>query len=131
MPGIQVSAAKAIKSCFNQSVCSIIKFFLARDAYDCRVQSLRRPDAAEEGNNVVFIFPHGHFEGSIVISVSGRVTLIQRKPRAALAAAAPVPGSQIGFGKNQQSRRPSRAEFINGVKPLGEELELANVRSEK
>ena len=27
MPGIQAAAANAIKSCFNQSVCSIIKFY--------------------------------------------------------------------------------------------------------
>ena len=27
MPGIQVAAANAIKSCFNESVCSIIKFY--------------------------------------------------------------------------------------------------------
>ena len=52
-------------------------FILARDAYDCRVQSLRRPDAAEKGNNVALIVVHGPFEGSVAIPASERVTLIQ------------------------------------------------------
>ena len=45
--------------------------------YDCRVQSLRRPDAAEKGNNVALILVHGPFEGSVAITASERVTLIQ------------------------------------------------------
>ena len=52
-------------------------FILARDAYACRVQSLRRPDAAEKGNNVALIADHGTFEGSPAIAASERVTLIQ------------------------------------------------------
>ena len=52
-------------------------FILARDAYACRVQSLRRPDAAEKGNNVALIAVHGEFEGSFAIAASERVTLIQ------------------------------------------------------
>ena len=52
-------------------------FILARDAYACRVQSLRRPDAAEKGNNVALIGVHGEFEGSVAFSASERVTLIQ------------------------------------------------------
>ena len=52
-------------------------FILARDAYACRVQSLRRPDAAEKGNNVALIVVHGPFEGSVAIPASERVTLIQ------------------------------------------------------
>ena len=43
----------------------------------CRVQSLRRPDAAEKGNNVALIVEHGAFEGSVAIPASERVTLIQ------------------------------------------------------
>ena len=77
MPGIQAAAANAITSCFNQSACSIIKFILARAACDCRVQSLRRPDAAEKGNNVGLIFVYGPFEGSSAIAANERVTLIQ------------------------------------------------------
>ena len=55
--------------------------------YDCRVQSLRRPDAAEKGNNVALILVHspfvalilvhGPFEGSLARAASERVTLIQ------------------------------------------------------
>ena len=45
--------------------------------YNCRVQSLRRPDAAEKGNNVALIAVHGPFEGSCAIAASERVTLIQ------------------------------------------------------
>ena len=52
-------------------------FILARDAYACRVQSLRRPDAAEKGNNVALIPVHVPFEGSPAIAASERVTLIQ------------------------------------------------------
>ena len=52
-------------------------FFIARVACDCRVQSLRRPDAAEKGNNVALIGDHGPFEGSVTIAASERVTLIQ------------------------------------------------------
>ena len=52
-------------------------FILARDAYDCRVQSLRRPDAAEKGNNLAPIPVHGDFEGSSAKTASERVTLIQ------------------------------------------------------
>ena len=52
-------------------------FILARDAYDCRVQSLRRPDAAEKGNNVALIPVHGILKGSVAIAASERVTLIQ------------------------------------------------------
>jgi hypothetical protein len=61
-------------------------FILARDAYACRVQSLRRPDAAQQGNNValyaqkgnnVALIPfHGILKGS-AIAASERVTLIQ------------------------------------------------------
>ena len=52
-------------------------FIMARVEYDCRVQSLRRPDAAEKGNNVALIVVHGPFEGSVAIAASERVTLIQ------------------------------------------------------
>ena len=60
-------------------------FIIARAAYACRVQSLRRPDAAEKGNNVALLwfhtvaplFFHGPFEGSVAIAASERVTLIQ------------------------------------------------------
>ena len=52
-------------------------FILARDACDCRAQSLRRPDAAEKGNNVALIAVHGAFEGSFATAASERVTLIQ------------------------------------------------------
>ena len=52
-------------------------FIIARAAYACRVQSLRRPDAAEKGNNVALLFFHGEFEGSFAIAASERVTLIQ------------------------------------------------------
>ncbi len=52
-------------------------FIMARVAYDCRVQSLRRPDAAEKGNNVALNVGHGPFEGSFAITASERVTLIQ------------------------------------------------------
>ena len=52
-------------------------FILARDAYDCRVQSLRRPDAAEKGNNVALIVFHGFLKGSVAIAASERVTWIQ------------------------------------------------------
>ncbi len=52
-------------------------FILARAAYACRVQSLRRPDAAEKGNNLALIVFHGTFEGSVAIAASERVTLIQ------------------------------------------------------
>ena len=76
-PRIQVAAANAIKSYFNQGVCSIIKFYSgARDAYACRVQSLRRPDAAQKGNNLALIVFHGILKGS-AIAASERVTLIQ------------------------------------------------------
>ena len=52
-------------------------YFGASCIYDCRVQSLRRPDAAEKGNNVALIAVHGPFEGSVAIAASERVTLIQ------------------------------------------------------
>ena len=52
-------------------------FIIARVAYACRVQSLRRPDAAEKGNNVALFEVHGEFEGSPAIAASERVTLIQ------------------------------------------------------
>jgi hypothetical protein len=52
-------------------------FFIARVACDCRVQSLRRPDAAEKGNNVALISVHCPLEGSFAIAASERVTLIQ------------------------------------------------------
>ena len=52
-------------------------FIVTRVAYACRVQSLRRPDAAEKGNNVALIAVHGVFEGSAAIAASERVTLIQ------------------------------------------------------
>jgi hypothetical protein len=45
--------------------------------YDCRVQSLRRPDAAEKGDNVALIAVHGVIEGSSAFTASERVTLIQ------------------------------------------------------
>ena len=50
---------------------------MARVEYDCQVQSLRRPDAAEKGNNVALILVHGTFEGSVAKAASERVTLIQ------------------------------------------------------
>jgi hypothetical protein len=52
-------------------------FIIARAAYARRVQSLRRPDAAEKGNNVALLFFHGLFEGSPANAASERVTLIQ------------------------------------------------------
>jgi hypothetical protein len=52
-------------------------FIMARVEYDCHVQSLRRPDAAEKGNNVALILVHGAFEGSVASAASERVTLIQ------------------------------------------------------
>ncbi len=52
-------------------------FITARVGCDCRVKSLRRPDAAEKGNNVALIVVHGPFEGSSAITASERVTLIQ------------------------------------------------------
>ena len=52
-------------------------FITARVACDCRVQSLRRPDAAEKGNNVALIAGHGPFEGGFARAASERVTLIQ------------------------------------------------------
>jgi hypothetical protein len=52
-------------------------FILARDAYDCRVQSLRRPDAAEIGNNIALMLMYGLFEGSVALAARERVTLIQ------------------------------------------------------
>jgi hypothetical protein len=45
-------------------------FIIARVAYACRVQSLRRPDAAEKGNNVALIVAHGVFEGSVAIAAT-------------------------------------------------------------
>ncbi len=51
--------------------------FYCDASYDCRMQSLRRPDAAEKGNNVALIAHHGPFEGSAAIAASERVTLIQ------------------------------------------------------
>ncbi len=45
--------------------------------YDCRVRSLRRPDAAEKGNNVALTAVYGPFEGSDARAASERVTLIQ------------------------------------------------------
>ena len=51
-------------------------FILARDAYACRVQSIRRPDAEEKGNNLPLIVFHGILKGS-AIAASKRVTLIQ------------------------------------------------------
>ena len=77
MPGIQVAAANAITSCSIKALAQLSNFILARDAYACRVQSLRRPDAAEKGNNVALILLHGPFEGSVAIPASERVTLIQ------------------------------------------------------
>ncbi len=65
----------------NVSINAFVKmrFIMARVAYDCHVQSLRRPDAAEKCNNVALILVHGPFEGSpaIAIAASERVTLIQ------------------------------------------------------
>ena len=52
-------------------------FIMARVEYDCQVQSLRRPDAAEKGNNLALIVVHGQIEGSSAITASERVTLIQ------------------------------------------------------
>ncbi len=74
--------------CYNlrvrlQSNRVAINAFVKKDSfyydarYDCRVQSLRRPDAAEKGNNVALIVVHGPFEGSPAIAASERVTLIQ------------------------------------------------------
>ncbi len=56
---------------------SHLHFIMARVACDCRVQSLRRPDAAEKGNNVALIAVHGVFEGSVATPANERVTLIQ------------------------------------------------------
>jgi hypothetical protein len=52
---------------------------MAHVAFACRVQSLRRPDAAEKGNNLAVIRAHGELEGSDsdAIAASERVTLIQ------------------------------------------------------
>jgi hypothetical protein len=53
-------------------------FILARDARACRVQSLRRPDAVEKGNNLARTAnTPGVFEGSFAIAASERVTLTQ------------------------------------------------------
>jgi hypothetical protein len=41
------------------------------------VQSLRRPDAAEKGNNLALIVFHGVIESSSAIAASERVTLVQ------------------------------------------------------
>ena len=60
-----------------EAFAQLSSFILARDAYDCRVQSLRRPDAAEKGNNVALIEFHGILKGSPAIAASERVTLIQ------------------------------------------------------
>ncbi len=51
-------------------------FILAGDAYACRVQSLRRPFAAEKRSKLAMIMSQGMFKGS-AISASERVTLIQ------------------------------------------------------
>jgi hypothetical protein len=76
MPGIQAAAANAITSCSIKAFAQLSSFILARDAYACRVQSLRRPDAAEKGNNLALIVFHGISKGS-AIAASERVTLIQ------------------------------------------------------
>ncbi len=55
----------------------IISFIMARVACHCCVQSLRRPDAAEKGNNVALTAVHGAFEGSLAIAANERLTLIQ------------------------------------------------------
>ena len=68
-------------------------------------ESLRGPDTAEKGNNVALIVVHGQFEGSSATAASERVTLIQWKPRAAPAAAAPVSCSQVGFRRNENFAR--------------------------
>ncbi len=60
-----------------KALAQLSNFILARDAYACRVQSMRRPDAEEKGNNVALIADHGQFEGSFAIPASERVTLIQ------------------------------------------------------
>ena len=60
-----------------KALAQLSSFILARDAYACRVQSLRRPDAAKKGNNLALIVVHGPFEGSVAIAASERVTLIQ------------------------------------------------------
>ena len=62
---------------YIKAFAQLSNFILARDAYACRVQSFRRPDAAEKGNNVALIAVHGPFEGSVAIAASERVTLIQ------------------------------------------------------
>ena len=54
-----------------------VHFIIARVAHECRVQLLRRPDAAEKGNNVALIVVHGDFEGCVALAASERVTLIQ------------------------------------------------------
>jgi hypothetical protein len=61
----------------NAFVQSHVFYYRARCIYACRAQSLRRPDAAEKGNNVALIAEHGPFEGSFAISASKRVTFIQ------------------------------------------------------
>ena len=60
-----------------KALAQLSNFILARDACDRRVQSLRRPDAAEKGNNDALMAVHGAFEGSSAITASERVTLIQ------------------------------------------------------
>ena len=59
-----------------KALAQLSNFILARDAYACRVQSLRRPDAAEKGNNVALIVFHGILKGG-AIAANERVTLIQ------------------------------------------------------
>ena len=61
----------------TKALAQLSSFILARDAYACRVQSLRRPDAVEKGNNVALIVDYGAFEGSDATAASERVTLIQ------------------------------------------------------
>ena len=62
--------------------CNQINAFVESYAFCTRasciwLQSLRRPDAAEKGNNVALIPGHGAFEGSVALTASERVTLIQ------------------------------------------------------
>ena len=59
-----------------KALAQLSNFILARDAYACHVQSFRRPDAAEKGNNLALIPFHGILKGS-AIAASERVTLIQ------------------------------------------------------
>ena len=104
IPRIPVAAAalQSKRVSIKAFVQSSIWFFFARVEDECRVQPSRRPDAAEKSNNLALILVHGSFKGSFPIPASERVTLIQWRPRAALAAAAPVFCRQVAIWRHQQ-----------------------------